>query len=49
MDGKDNPADILSKHCGHAQLMPLARPLLFWRGAPITDTVDSPDNEHGPS
>jgi len=35
IDGKNNPADILSKHCGYQQSMPLARPLLFWRGDPL--------------
>ncbi len=34
IDGKDNPADVLSKHCGHPQMWPLIQPLLFWRGIP---------------
>ena len=34
--GSMNPADVLSKHCGYPQLMPLVRPILFWQGDPIT-------------
>ena len=30
--GSINPADILSKHWGHAQVWVHLRPLLFWRG-----------------
>ena len=32
--GENNPADILSKHCGFPQLWPHVQPLLFWRGPP---------------
>jgi hypothetical protein len=32
IDGKKNPADVLSKHGGYPQMMPLLKPLLFWRG-----------------
>jgi Reverse transcriptase (RNA-dependent DNA polymerase) len=32
IDGKTNPADILSKHCAFPQLWPHVKPLLFWRG-----------------
>ena len=34
--GKENPADILSKHWGYQQIWDLLRPLLFWKG----DTKD---------
>ena len=37
IDGTTNCADILSKHCGHAQLWPMVRPLLFWSG----DTIEA--------
>ena len=30
--GKDNPADVLSKHWGYQQVWPLLQPLLFWEG-----------------
>jgi hypothetical protein len=30
--GKDNPADILSKHWGYQQVWPTLRPILFWKG-----------------
>ena len=30
--GTSNPADVLSKHCGHPQLWPHIRPLLFYSG-----------------
>jgi len=30
--GHDNPADILSKHWGYAQVWMLLKALLFWRG-----------------
>ena len=28
----ENPADILSKHWEFASILPLLRPLLFWKG-----------------
>jgi hypothetical protein len=31
IDGKTNPADILSTHCAFPQLWPHVKPLLFWR------------------
>lgn len=34
--GKDNPADILSKHWGYQQVWPLLQPIMFWEG----DTMD---------
>ena len=42
IDGKQNPADILSKHCGHLQMWPHVRPLLFYSGDPsqIPDPQD---------
>jgi hypothetical protein len=39
IDGKENPADILSKHCGHPQLYPHVQPLLFAMG-PIKDLIE---------
>jgi len=39
IDGKKNPADVLSKHGGFPQMWPLIKPLLFWRG----DTVKCSD------
>jgi hypothetical protein len=32
IDGRINPADILSKHWGYQQVWPNLRPLLFWAG-----------------
>ena len=32
IDGKVNPSDILSKHCGYVQAWPMIKALLFWRG-----------------
>jgi len=32
IDGKKNPADVLSKHGGFLQIWPLIKPLLFWHG-----------------
>ena len=37
LNGKDNPADILSKHWAHSKIYPLLRPILFWSG----DTLES--------
>ena len=31
-DGKSNPADILSRHWDFANIWPLLKPLLFWKG-----------------
>ena len=39
--GAMNPADILSKHWGYAQVYPLLRPVLFYKG----DTIDLVDKE----
>jgi len=36
IDGKNNPANILSKHWGYRQIWKLLQTLLFWRG----DTKD---------
>ena len=35
----ENPADILSKHCGGNQLWPHLKYLLFWMGSPLDDEV----------
>ena len=32
IDGKRNPADILSKHCGYVDAIPHIRPLFDWAG-----------------
>ena len=32
IDGKENLADVLSKHGGFQQFWPLIKPLLFWHG-----------------
>ena len=32
--GTENPADVLTKFCGHAVFWPLIKPFLFWRGEP---------------
>jgi len=37
--GENNPADVLSKHCGHPQAWPHVRPLLFYGG----ETSEIPD------
>jgi hypothetical protein len=37
IDGRINPADILSKHWGHSQVWENLKPLLFWMG----DTLQS--------
>jgi hypothetical protein len=39
--GKRNPADVLSKHWGHAAIWQLLQPLLFWQG----DTANMPVDE----
>jgi hypothetical protein len=36
LEGKRNPADVLSKHWGYAAVWPFLQPLLFWKG----DTAD---------
>ena len=35
IDGSINPADILSKHWGYAQIWPMLQTLLFWQGNTI--------------
>jgi hypothetical protein len=39
INGEINPADILSKHWGYAQIWPLLRPLLFWYGETDEDII----------
>jgi len=34
IDGKTNPSDVLSKHCGHTDAWPHLKWLLFWKGVP---------------
>jgi hypothetical protein len=34
IDGKINPANVLSKHCGHVNAWPHLKWSLFWQGAP---------------
>ena len=34
IDGRTNPADVLSKHCGHVDAWPHLKWLLFWQGSP---------------
>ena len=36
VEGKRNPADILSKHWAYSAVWPFMQPLLFWKG----DTAD---------
>ena len=38
IEGKKNPADVLSKHYGHSDVWKVLQPLLFWRGAPQDPT-----------
>jgi hypothetical protein len=45
IEGKKNPADILSKHCGYPQLWPHIRPLLFWMGT--TEFCPEPEEKEG--
>ena len=40
INGKINPADILSKHWAHHNVWPTLKPLLFWKG----DTMECLDN-----
>ena len=39
--GVANPADILSKYCGHSKIWPTLKPLLFWQG----DAMDCFEDE----
>ncbi len=44
IDGKHNPADILSKHGGYPDVWPVLKPLLFWHGDTaeiVDDTVQT--------
>jgi hypothetical protein len=38
MAGTQNPADVLTKFCGHAVFWPLIKPFLFWGGEPSSQT-----------
>ena len=40
-DGKSNPADILSKHWEFANVWPMLKPILFWRGETATQLKGS--------
>ena len=41
IDGKLNPADILSKHWGHSDIWHILKPILFWPG----DTMECLTND----
>ena len=41
IDGKKNPADIVSKHWGYQQVWTLLKPILFYSG----DTLDLIDDD----
>jgi len=45
--GENNPADILSKHWGFAQVWKVLQPLLFWTGETniISDTIATKPNQ----
>ena len=32
IDGKHNPADVMSKHWAHNDVWPNLKPILFWTG-----------------
>jgi hypothetical protein len=49
IDGKNNPADILSKHCGYPQLWPHMQPLLFWMGSPHVGNEDGNNQMNEPT
>jgi len=47
INGKDNPADVLSKHCGYQDAWPKLQPFLFWKGSFNTkDAPEQPDGEY---
>jgi hypothetical protein len=57
IEGKENPADILTKFLPHTVFWPFVRPLLFWRGDTGSDTQVSSsrgvsggncESSHGP-
>ena len=48
VDGKLNPADILSKHWGYQQVWKLLQPLLFWHSDPadlLDDDIAPPEQD----
>jgi len=47
IDGKKNPADVLSKHWGYQPVWHLLRPILFWRGDTMHARVPSDDDDDG--
>ena len=42
IDGKHNPADVLSKHWAHICICPTLKPILFWPG----DTIECFNNNN---
>jgi hypothetical protein len=44
IDGKDNPADVVSKHWGYQQVWQLLKPLLFYSGNTFTLIEEPPDS-----
>ena len=41
LKGKLNPADILTKHWGHADVWEFLQPLMFWKGDTMNLYYDS--------
>jgi hypothetical protein len=44
IDGKDNPADVVSKHWGYQQVWQLLKSLLFYSGNTVTLIEEPPDS-----
>jgi len=45
IDGKKNPADVLSKHWGYQSVWHLLRPILFWKGDTMDAMMPSDDDD----
>ena len=47
IDGKSNPADVVSKHWGYAQVWHLLKPLLFYSGdtSELVDEVEKVESK----
>ena len=47
IDGKQNPADALTKFLPYVTWWPLIQPLLFWKGETLRDSVPEPNISKG--
>jgi hypothetical protein len=47
IDGKQNPADCLTKYVDHGTYWPVIEPILFWKGETFEKKENNPNSQQG--